>query len=320
MPPPIHNLLSPDDALIVIDGGARNGPKDLVGLDALCQFHCFEPNPSELAGVGGSVVEKLGSTTRRGQTAAYPLALCGTSGTATLNVSLRPGATSTLEPNTELLDRFAADHFSEMKEIVERIDVPAISMRDFMLQTKLPAIDFMKLDTQGNELDILRSCGEFLESVSVIKTEVELIPLYRGQPLFHDVSSFLCARGFELVDLRSSPTCRRFHARADLPPTAYRLVWGDAIYVRRPDDATKPRTIQQALVLAGLGYADLAIDLADRNPELTAAQRRNLEDFARWGAEPHWTSGRIKRRLERAFGVLIQRYNWRRGHQVVSKK
>jgi FkbM family methyltransferase len=308
----LNQLLSPGDRLIVIDGGARGGPSPLTGLGALCQFYCFEPSPSQLQ----AIQEAVSGTS----TTAYPYAICGTSGTTTLNISRRPGATSTLEPNPEILDRFAADHFSEMQDIVERVQVPAISMGDFMQQANLSAIDFLKLDTQGNELDIIKSMGDALDKVSVIETEVEMLPLYKGQPLFHDVSQFLYSRGFELVDIRHVPACRRFHARGDLPPSAYRLVWGDAIYARKPADATKSRALHQALVLAGLGYADMAIDLFDRNPQLTTAQKRDLEIFARQAAEPQHLTGRIKRLLERQLGLLIQRYPWKKGQQLNSKR
>ena len=318
--PALESIRSDVDELIVIDGGARNGPIGLEGLDRLCRYHCFEPNPVELLNSEWQIADRLDAGATQGSTTVYPFALCGLSGTTTLNVSIRPGSTSTLEPNRVLLERFAVDNFSEMHEIIERIDVRAIALADFMLQAGLTHIDFVKLDTQGNELDILKSAGPYLQSTSVIMTEVEMLPLYVDQPLFHDVTTFLSSAGFEFVDLRSNPTCRRFHARADLPPSAYRLVWGDAIYARRLDDAAKPRALQQGLVLAGLGYADVAIDLFQRNPNLSARQKIDLERYARWAAEPHWAVGRAKRLLERTFGLLIQRYDWRRGHQVSSRR
>ena len=314
----LKSILVAGDNLIVMDVGAKGGPQELIGLDSLLQVHCFEPNPSEVDGIGRSVTDSIKKTTE--PTTVYPFALCGSSGSVTLNVSVRPGSTSTLEPNKELLSRFAADNFSQMQELVKRIEVPAVSMHDFMSKAELGWIDFIKLDTQGNELEILKSAGDYIDSVSVIMTEVEMIPLYKNQPLFHDVSQFLCSRGFELIDLRSNPTCRRFHSRADLPPSAYRLVWGDAIYVRRPHEASKPRALHQGLVLAGMGYADLAIDLFNRNPLLSEKQKTELEAFSRWAAEPHWLTGRIKRVIERAFGLLISRYHWRQGHQVASRK
>lgn len=316
----LKEILPSNDKFIVIDGGARGGPKDLASLNALCQFHCFEPNPAESGSVNNAMVNAIQQASENERIYVYPFALCAESGTATLNISLRPGATSTLEPNGELLRRFAADHFSEMEEIVKRIEVPAISLGEFMTQSKLPHIDFLKLDTQGNELDILKSASEYLDKLSVIMTEVEMIPLYKNQALFHDVSQFLHSHGFELIDIRSTPSCRRFHSRSDLPPSAYRLVWGDAIFARRPDDVNKPRSLQQGLILAALGYADIAIDLFDRNGEVSVEQKRQLEIFARKAAAPYWLTGRIRNVLERTFNVLLQRYNWKKGHQVKSLK
>ena len=314
---PLKNILAPDDPLVVIDGGARNGPMDLVGLKHMCHFHCFEPNPQALGGVAQSTPDGVNAGNVNPLT-VYPFALCGEGGNTTLNISARPGASSTLEPNHELLERFTKDNFSEMKHIVNQIQVPAISMLDFMAKANLSHIDFLKLDTQGNELSILQSAGDAINLIDVIMTEVEFIPLYKKQALFHDISAYLLSKGFELVDLRWVPACRRFHSRPDLPPTAYRLVWGDAIYARKPAEATKPRALQQGLVLAGLGYADLAIDLFDRNPKLCQTQKKELEKFARWVVEPKSLMGKWKRFIERSLGLVIQLYDWKRGHQVNS--
>lgn len=314
---PLPNILAVDDHLVVVDGGARNGPKDLVGLEHLCRFYCFEPNPDALGGVQWSIADEIQAVSDK-QITVYPFALCSESGSTTLNISARPGASSMLEPNRVLLDRFGADNFSEMKEIVKRVPVPAISMADFMAKAKMGHIDFMKLDTQGNELNILKSARDAIESIDVIMTEVEFIPLYKDQPLFHDVSAYLLSKGFELVDVRWVPSCRRFHARPDLPPSAYRLVWGDAVYARKPADASKPRALQQGLVLAGLGYADMAIDLFDRNPALSKEQKQQLENYARWAAEPQWRTGKWRRAVERMLGLIMHRYDWKRGHQVRS--
>ena len=305
--------------LVVLDGGARNGPKDLQGLDSICSFHCFEPNDQELLSADWSVSDISKVATGHRGVCVYPYALGAATGSVVLNVSIRPGSTSTLQPNEVLLERFSKDHFSEMRHITRQVRVPSITLQDFMERSGLDHLDLIKLDTQGNELDILKSAGPYLGAVSVVMVEVEMIPLYKEQPLFHDVAKFMADNGFEFVDLQSNPTCRRFHARDDLPPSAYRMVWGDAIFARRLDDANKARAVEQGLALAGLGYADLAIDLWSRCSRVTEEQLSSLEAFARWAAEPHYASGRIRRMMERMFGVLLQRYDWRRGHQVVSR-
>ena len=68
-----------------------------------------------------------------------------------------------------------------------------------------------------------------------IETEIELVPLYRGQPLFGDIQTFLRTQGFEL------------HKMLDLAGRCYRpiklenpfaalsqVLWADAVFVRSP--------------------------------------------------------------------------------------
>jgi hypothetical protein len=59
-------------------------------------------------------------------------------------------------------------------------------------------VDYIKLDTQGSELDILRGALRVLETTRIIDLEVEFNPIYENQPLFSDVDFFLRSRGFVL--------------------------------------------------------------------------------------------------------------------------
>src|SRR5206468_7179825 len=62
-------------------------------------------------------------------------------------------------------------------------------------------VDFLKLDTQGAELDILRGGERVLASVRALEVEVEFNPIYLNQPLFGDIDRFLRDRGFVLWKL-----------------------------------------------------------------------------------------------------------------------
>ncbi len=233
------------EPLIFVDGGARNGTRELEGIADKVEVYTFEPSPSEFRTLWVGPYRKMISN---------PEALVETAGPVKLNISRRPGATSTLTPNRELLAQFAADNWSQMAEIVETTLVNGVTLNNM----GLPYIDYLKLDTQGNELGILKSAP--LSKTGVIKVEVELIPIYKNQPLIGDVCVFLASNGFEMVDLQFSEPCRRFHVAPDLADTTYRLVWGDAIFYRSECE----RRREQALVLGELGYRDLAMFLDKR--------------------------------------------------------
>lgn len=310
------DLLSPDDALVVLDGGARNGPSELKALQRLCVTHCFEPNPAEvprLREVAG-LLER--NSVSRGNVFVHPAALAGHTGSCTLHVSLRPGATSCLRPNIALLDTFASDHWSELKEIVVSHEVSCITLADFLSETNIDFVDFCKLDTQGTELDILRGAKQRISDFGTIKIEVNFLPIYEHQPRLSEIFSFLEQAGFEFIDLTWSHACRRFHVDPKLPPNAYRLVWGDAIFAR-PLQSDHPRRLHQALVLAGLGYLDPALHVLANS---AGARQDSARRFIRDLAGPIGARSHIRRLVERSAGIILSRYPWRNGKQVRSMR
>ena len=59
----------------------------------------------------------------------------------------------------------------------------------------------LKMDTQGTELQVLAGASRSLSQVYIIETEMELVPLYVGQPLATDVCAVLRDAGFVPVAL-----------------------------------------------------------------------------------------------------------------------
>ena len=60
---------------------------------------------------------------------------------------------------------------------------------------------WLKLDTQGFEMEVLRGATTTLERVQILQLELSLRPLYEGEPGFLEVSNWLAERGLELVGL-----------------------------------------------------------------------------------------------------------------------
>src|SRR5262249_48628134 len=93
--------------------------------------------------------------------------------------------------------------------------------------------DYLKIDTQGAELEIMRNGTSVLTNALVIECEVEFVPLYRQQPVLGDVQCFLRDHGFmlhKLIDVAGRPL------HPFKPPNPYvpisQLLWADAIFVK----------------------------------------------------------------------------------------
>lgn len=139
------------------------------------------------------------------------------------------GKSSLYRPNMAFLSQFVD---SERFEVVKEIIFPAAQVLtlDRAFETvQCPAADFIKLDTQGSELDILEGGQKALSGVFGVQVEVEFAPLYEKQPLFRDVDSFMNDHGFQLMDLRRSYWKRKAHCQFI---GKGQLIFADALYSR----------------------------------------------------------------------------------------
>ena len=124
-------------------------------------------------------------------------------------------------------------------------------------------IDFMKIDTQGFELDILQGarvtlCGQ----VVAVEVEVEFARRYESQPVFRDVDSFLSECGFTLFKLRREEWVRRNYE--DQPQlSAGQLIFGDALYLRDPLNKEIPWMPKDAHQAEALVLLAVLYDLHD---------------------------------------------------------
>ena len=287
--------------LTIIDGGARNGTRELPRLARYTAAYSFEPNEPEFDKIRKGQIPPGIPPYRK--LICSPLALVKQSGTVRLYVTKRPAATSTLKPNADLLTHFARDNWSQMQEVIKEESVQGISLRDFMVDQNLTYLDYVKLDTQGNELQILQSGGEFLQTISVVKTELNMIPLYQDLPLLGDIFSYLTNQGFQFIDLQWTHPCRRYHFSPHLPMESYRLVWGDAIFAYDPFNFSGERKLEQAIVLAELGYLDLALYMISNIPSLAPEDKEALLEFYQ---RIRWPEGRSQ--IERLLKMVLKTY------------
>lgn len=164
-------------------------------------------------------------------------------------------ASSLFKANSEFLSQFVA--LPTMCNTISSFEVKTTRLDDVF---EIADCDFLKIDVQGGELDVLRGAQKLLEKVVTIHCEVEFGPVYCDQPLFSEIDSFLRANGFELIDLMNAGY-NRYNALPWQPDTGSRLLWAEGIYFKMPQilkqDAKK--FLKAAYIAhANYGMLDLA--------------------------------------------------------------
>lgn len=242
-------------AMSIVDVGARWGASQAwFRLKPLAKLYGFEPDPVECA--------RLNQRAEPGQEEFVPLALGRENGTGTLHVTREPACSSLYPPSPAMLARFPS--LRAVMTQVESLEVPLSTLETWARRACVERVDFIKLDTQGADLDILRGAGSLLDDCLGVEAEVMFDQLYVGQPLFADVDAYLRSKGFTLWRLDSlahytdNPSDRLMHQAAvhyehrtvHHQAGDGRLVWGNAIYFR--DRETVAHSSRDLLVLGAL--------------------------------------------------------------------
>jgi len=139
-----------------------------------------------------------------------------------------PITSSLLPPNTPLLLKFQM--LEEVMQPVGQRLVETVRLDDLH---EIQDVDFIKIDVQGGELDVLSHAGRLLPDVLLIQVEVEFVTLYRNQPLFADVDRFLRSAGFQFHTFHSlsGRAFKPMIPEAGACSPFRQLLWSDALYV-----------------------------------------------------------------------------------------
>ena len=102
----------------------------------------------------------------------------------------RPGSSSMYKPDPEMLSLY---DFKEKDfhifDCTDEIDIECTTIKESLKNFKVNNLDFLKIDTQGSEFEILKGLGEYFPLM--MKIEAQIIPMYKNVPNWSELVNYL---------------------------------------------------------------------------------------------------------------------------------
>lgn len=266
-----------ETALSFIDVGARGGPPaQWLKLSRQMNYLCFEPDQAEAEALRLNFVNNP-----QIHALVSECALGATSGSATIYLTHSRPCSSLLKPNAALLDMFP---HRGLFQVEKELSIPIDSL-DAELKRLGSFGDFIKIDVQGYELEVLRGGVEALSQSIGCELEVSFIEIYKDQPLFAEVDQWMRSKGYFLADLE-----RFWWRRAAAPVEIQRrgtLAYGNAVYLKK--EITHPQNrlvaVKSTIICIAAGLDELAYEVvlqAKRNQLITVEEANHFNAWLRF--------------------------------------
>ena len=113
----------------------------------------------------------------------------------------RLGSSSMYIPNEQAFDlhNIRKKDFENYK-VTRKIDVECDTISNQLSELNITSLDYLKIDTQGAELEILKGIGNYRPLL--IKTEAHFFSMYKNAPSWHKVVNFLYELNYVLIDYK----------------------------------------------------------------------------------------------------------------------
>ncbi len=247
-----------------VDAGTSGGIHPvIVPAASLTHCICFEPDRK----AAREIELKYSKTCPFAKLTVHRLALGSCSEERKLFLTRSPVNTSLLEPIPELAARYNVQGFIKKGFIKVRTE----TLDNILSNKRARCAEFIKLDCQGAEHEILKGAEKLLDEQCVaLLCEVEFFRMYKKQKTFSELDIFLRKRGFQLYGLYPNYISAKKLDRRKFE-TEERIIWADAVYFKDPlapenfERKFSQRNIE-ALFFCSLltKYYDFALELAEK--------------------------------------------------------
>lgn len=199
---------------IVIDVGANRGQFALEMLKIVPNATIYSIEPLENAFKDLQLI-----SSNLNQIHSFNYAVSINSGYTDFNVTESDVGSSILEP--------IPNQPSKWLTLINKVSVKTIRLDDFIksniMSNDYQQIDLLKSDTQGTDLDVLLSAGDFLNprNIKSVLVEINFVTFYKAQQKFQDIITLLEDSGYRLAWIYP----HRDHNEW--------LWWADALFIER---------------------------------------------------------------------------------------
>ncbi len=114
----------------------------------------------------------------------------------------RTGSTSMFEPNEDNFDihNIKPKDYEDYK-VTDVVKIECDTINNLLSELNIRNIDYLKIDTQGAELDIIKGLGNFRPLL--IKVEAHIFSMYKNVPSWYELLNYLHKLNYIAIDLKA---------------------------------------------------------------------------------------------------------------------
>ena len=189
----------------------------------------------------------------------YNIALWSEPATKKLYINDWESTSSMYLPNVEFINKFQTQHWSGRKTKLE-LDVKCNTLDSILYEDGIIP-DFIKIDTQGAELEILKGCEKILIDYSPIVTcETWCAEVYKNAPMMHEVIDYMHSLGYQVFDMELAAAWKHGHKHVSCKPKSigYEVLF---VKIKNINNKYSDQILKLVLLLELYGYRDYALYL-----------------------------------------------------------